>query len=224
MAPSSTRATSGKKPLSSKMKSKASSNKKASAAEMKKGLRVPKTAGKKALSRETVDLSQDDEPEEEDPPAMYARARACGQLPPVKHETSVHKGDTLKEGVRTPFEDLDSEVEGLFNPFLKESIVRETTQELVGSDKEEEPPSKDLPKFLAMVPSPNKDHEAWRRIGGVAKFQVELIKFILKHNLREQWRSVPSMVASFMGPAFQAWWHAWMGNQLSMKLASHRGC
>ncbi|EJU05437.1 hypothetical protein DACRYDRAFT_19935, partial [Dacryopinax primogenitus] len=142
----------------------------------------------------------------------------------IENELESHEEPEEDQEIEAVTEGLEGEEEDhTMDETQEESIVKETTPEPAGSDEDQEPPSKDLPEILAMVPAPNEDHEAWWKVGRVLKFQVELIKWIMEHNSKEQWRSVPPMAASYMGPAFKAQWYACMGKQIAVKLATCRG-
>ncbi|EJU05447.1 hypothetical protein DACRYDRAFT_103932 [Dacryopinax primogenitus] len=241
MAPSSTSAASSKKPLSTKTKPKASLIKKPSTTDMKKGSRSQKASGKKTQSKE---LTPELEPVANHPESiaklvsMKVMPSKKASAPPsktltlklrvsltcssrrVKQELEAHKEPEEGQEVKavTKWHKVEEE-----DQVMDEIIVKETTLEPAGSDEEQEPPSKDLPEILAMVPAPNEDPEAWQKVSRVSKFWVELIKWITKNNSKEQWQFVPPMAASYMGPAFKVQWYAYMGKQITVKLATCGG-
>ncbi|EJT98608.1 hypothetical protein DACRYDRAFT_110518 [Dacryopinax primogenitus] len=238
MAPSSTWAASGKKPSSTKAKPKASLNKKPAAADMKKSLRAWKASGKKTWSKE---LTPEPEPVANHP-ASNAKAASTQVTPSkktsappsktstpklrvsstrlstqIEKELELHEEPEEKQEPETATEERVIEEGGEANDESpEESHVKETTVEPMEGEEEGEQPRKGLSEILAMVQPFGGDLNAWRANGGMSKFWIELVKFILRHNRKKYWQALPSTAVLFMGPTFEMQWHMRMahGNQL----------
>ncbi|EJU01691.1 hypothetical protein DACRYDRAFT_107439 [Dacryopinax primogenitus] len=212
MAPSSTRATSGKKPLSSKTKPKASSNKKPSAADTKKGSRARKASGKKTRSKELVESSHDEltEPEEEDPPAM-PEPKPAADCPALNARPVATKVRPLKKASMPPLKTS--------TPKLRVSWTRSSTWIEKELELHEEPEEEQEPETATEERAAEDGGEANDESPRASSSLVELKAILgrppwsrrrVKRRRNQPSKGLPEILA--MVPPFGADPDAWRAN------------
>ncbi|EJU04135.1 hypothetical protein DACRYDRAFT_105203 [Dacryopinax primogenitus] len=204
MAPSSTRAASIKKPSSAKTKPKASSNKKTSAMDTKKGLRAQKAAGKKTQLKELVDLLHDEltEPEEEDPPAT-PEPEPLTELPVPNAKLVSTKMTPLKKVFAPPLKTL--------TPKSRVSLARSSTwieKELESHEEPEEEQEPEMTTEECAIGEGGKAKDESLKESHVKETTVELMD---SEEEEEQPRKGLSKILN-MVPPFGADLNTWRAN------------